>query len=83
MKISYFITGIVLFLSGVLFKTKWIIAVGIIMAIISFSEKKTDSIKASEQHSKILTSKGACPNCEAEVLPGDNYCPECGEKLLP
>ncbi len=83
MKISYLIIGIVLFLSGILFRVKWVIAIGVIFVIISFSEKKTEVEKGKEQHSKILTSKGTCPNCGAEVLSSDNYCPECGKKIIP
>jgi rRNA maturation protein Nop10 len=83
MKIVYLIIGGILFFIGIYLRGKFVIAVGIIFVILSLSERKEDAEKKEEPVHKILTSKGKCPNCGAEVFSDDTFCPECGKKVLP
>lgn len=83
MKITYLVIGIILFFIGVYLRSKFVIAFGIIFVILSLSERKEDAEKKEKPVHKILTSKGKCPNCGAEVFSDDNFCPECGKKVLP
>ncbi|MDP2907576.1 MAG: zinc ribbon domain-containing protein [Nanoarchaeota archaeon] len=83
MKIPYLITGGILFFMGLYLRSKFVIAVGIIFVILSLSEKKENVENKEKPAHKILTSKGKCPDCGAEVFSDDNFCPECGKKILP
>ncbi len=83
MRIAYLIIGLILFLIGLYLRNKFVIAVGIIFVILSLSEKKETTENKSSPDHKIITSKGKCPDCGAEVFSDDNFCPECGKKVLP
>lgn len=83
MRITYLIIGLILFLIGLYLKSKFVVAAGIIFVILSLSEKKGTIEKKDNPDHKIVTSKGKCPDCGAEVFSDDNFCPACGKKVLP
>jgi len=65
-------------------KSTIFLAIGIILALVSFFEKKEKRKQISlHKQRDFITTKRMCNECGSELYPGDNYCPECGKKILP